>query len=970
MTSSYINLYFYFWFLLILQFYEMSESLSIMSTSRKLPNVRVELFFRNVDELRERVNFLSSEYGVKSFNLVNKSNQDTMLNWVDIIQKEVPYSSVCAHYSAKYNKSRIKDGAFLSFEDFRNCMKKMDGIDNNNEILIITGSGPKGRFNSVSALQNLAAAGSKKNDMFSSTKSATGAKTTTTTKIAVAYNPFFTLTEEATEERRRLNQKLATDQVKKIYFQFGTDLEKLRKSLDWLCELRDNNNDNSKTTTHNFTICGSIFLPTKKLIAQQKFRPWNGVFLNEEFLESEESARGIVIEMMRLYESYGCEILIEAPGIRNEKDMAIVESLLKERDSSRNPTVRKRMNEDDSTNNKIRQEKRSDHTITISGDKGRLTKRRKITGLEQSTLVSDKTLQKPAIFLFGSHDVRLHDNQAFQLASFHSNGVIPTFLWCRKEYRGKWDVRGALEVVLKDALRELEKKLLLNSNLKLICRQTDDVISELCNLCLDTGAITVYWNKEHTTESRARERKTKEALECIGIQVIECQSSLLYDPTKLSLASGFNGGHWGTLMPFLKMCKKQMGEPRRPIKRYETFALLREVDGPCTWPSSITVNDLDMCIVKGKNKWDKPILERFPMNEESALQLMNDFFRSGGGFDRYERDRSRADIECSTSKLSVALRMGIISPNEFYYKIEDSGLPFEDRKTISRRLYWRDLAYFQLSRFPNMRDRSIRPHYDETEWISGDEEIRRFHAWKTGNTGYPLVDAGMRELYRTGWMTQSIRMVVASFLTEYLRVNWVRGCEWFHYTLADADSAINAMMWQNAGRSGIDQWNFVMSPVAASQDGDGSYTKQWVPELSKLSKPLLHKPWEGSHDVLIQAGVVLGQTYPHRVVTNLKEERKKSVENVLDMRRENQDYNDGGGYDNIILPNGKRTVVFTKRNIESTVLEMLLNKINALIHPLIGAETTNLEEADKAVTLKTKTVQAVMAAQLISNSSL
>ena len=197
--------------------------------------------------------------------------------------------------------------------------------------------------------------------------------------------------------------------------------------------------------------------------------------------------------------------------------------------------------------------------------------------------------------------------------------------------------------------------------------------------------------------------------------------------------------------------------------------------------------------------------------------------------------------------------------------------------------------------------------------MKGDEERKRFDAWKRGQTGYPLVDAGMRELYATGWMTQSIRMVAASFLTEYLRVNWVKGCEWFHYTLVDADSAINPMMWQNAGRSGCDQWNFVMSPVAASQDGTGDYTRKWVPELSNLPKPLLHRPWEAPAAVLERANVVLGENYPHRIVSDLAFERKCTVDNVLKMRHKNQKFNNNRGYDLIRLPGGEKTVVFTKR---------------------------------------------------------
>jgi len=155
-------------------------------------------------------------------------------------------------------------------------------------------------------------------------------------------------------------------------------------------------------------------------------------------------------------------------------------------------------------------------------------------------------------------------------------------------------------------------------------------------------------------------------------------------------------------------------------------------------------------------------------------------------------------------------------------------------------------------------------------------------------------------------------MVVASFLTEYLRVNWVKGCDWFHYTLADADSAINAMMWQNAGRSGIDQWNFVMSPVAASQDPSGDYTRRWVPELADLPTPFLHRPWEAPDKMLENAGVILGETYPHRIVTDLKREREISDGNVISMRSKNQQFNDARGYD-LVRVCGEMTVVFTKK---------------------------------------------------------
>jgi hypothetical protein len=181
-------------------------------------------------------------------------------------------------------------------------------------------------------------------------------------------------------------------------------------------------------------------------------------------------------------------------------------------------------------------------------------------------------------------------------------------------------------------------------------------------------------------------------------------------------------------------------------------------------------------------------------------------------------------------------------------------------------------------------------------------------------------------------MAQSVRMVCASFLVEYLRVSWVDGELWFADTLCDADSAINAMMWQNAGRSGIDQWNFVMSPVNASQDPTGRYTRRYVPELAKLPNKLLHKPWLASPQELAKAGLVLAggggggggdrtragkvtgcSCYPVRVVTDLQAERRASADAVLAMRRAHQGYNDAKGYDMIVLPGGAgATKVFTK----------------------------------------------------------
>lgn len=394
----------------------------------------------------------------------------------------------------------------------------------------------------------------------------------------------------------------------------------------------------------------------------------------------------------------------------------------------------------------------------------------------------------------------------------------------------------------------------------------------------------------------------------MGVEAIKCRSSLCFDVEKLNLSSGFQGGHWGTLMPFLKACKKQFGEPRRPYPLEITNEMLKNVSMPEKTPSGVKLDDLKLAIMPPNTPWDRPILSRFQMDRQSALGRLEKFMSQG--LPRYESHRSRADDDLATSQLSAHLRFGVLSPHELYWRTEDSELSYNEKKTFARRLIWRELAYFQLFSFPFMLDRSIRQHYEKTEWVTGEEGERRLKAWKQGKTGYPIVDAGMRELYATGWMTQSVRMVVASFLVEYLRLD---GLSWFHQTLADADQAINAMMWQNAGRSGIDQWNFVPSPQTASQDVSGAYTKKWVPELSQLPAKSLHRPWQTFEGDLRVAGVVLGETYQMRIVKHLEQERSRSVESVLKMRRESQEFNDKNGYDLIQLPSGERTVVFTKK---------------------------------------------------------
>ena len=753
---------------------------------------RIELFFSSLPQLRERIRLLQS-HGYAKFNLVNKNAQDTLAKWTEAIQDECPGADVCAHYSLKYNKvARKGNDAHISLlleefglaDDFASINNDDGSGDRNNknsndeasnsaklgDILLVSGGHspkkPRPRWNTVEALQKLVELKVSKSAL---------------PRIAVAYNPYIPDPSQQKEETQRLMAKLQTGLVSKVYLQFGTDLNRLKEALFFLYN-----------AAPRMPLAGSVFLPTAQLIAQQKFRPWNGVHLSADFLDGPEPATDIVIEILKLYRTYRVEALWEAPGIRTEKDLFLVESMMDRLDGSSGKARSNTSESNSIAQDNFHQDKAKDDTpknTTVSP----ATKRQKTVKEENASDLSvndnnDKS-NTACLLLFGAHDLRLYDNLAVQLACQRHTQVVPVFLWSPSILESGGVRAEALEVLLKDAVGNLHDAL-TKFGLKLICRNcltVADAKQELVNLVEATEATAVYYNTDFTPNGRLLEKNLASILEKKNpdVNVEACQSVLLYDIDKVSLTGGFHGGHWGTLMPFLKNCQKHFGQPRRPIPKHTTFALLEMVQAPKSWPKS-ELGSLSMAILPSNHKsWHQPLRDSFPdLSYEGAHEILDAFFQTkSSGFRRYETDRSRADKELATSRLSVHLRLGTLSPNELQWRAQDHPMDNYDKKTFSRRLIWRDLAYYQLRCFPNMSKMAIRAHYQNTVWVTGEEEQRRLEAWRRGKTGYPIVDAGMRELYTTGWITQSVRMVVASFLVEYLRVNWVKGAEFFHYTL-------------------------------------------------------------------------------------------------------------------------------------------------------------------------------------------
>jgi deoxyribodipyrimidine photo-lyase len=226
-----------------------------------------------------------------------------------------------------------------------------------------------------------------------------------------------------------------------------------------------------------------------------------------------------------------------------------------------------------------------------------------------------------------------------------------------------------------------------------------------------------------------------------------------------------------------------------------------------------------------------------------------------------------------TSKLSPYLHFGEISPREIWNEVsralesKSSGLPRASAESYLREIGWREFGYHLFYHFPATVSEPLDSKFTKFPWRRNEKRLR---AWQRGKTGYPIVDAGMRELWTTGWMHNRVRMVVASFLVKHLLVPWQEGAEWFWDTLVDADLANNTLGWQWVAGCGADASPFfrIFNPILQGEkfDSQGNYVRRWVPEIAKLPNSLIHKPWEASDEVLARAGVKLGSSYPKPIV--------------------------------------------------------------------------------------------------------
>jgi deoxyribodipyrimidine photo-lyase len=466
----------------------------------------------------------------------------------------------------------------------------------------------------------------------------------------------------------------------------------------------------------------------------------------------------------------------------------------------------------------------------------------------------------PSIVWFRD-DLRLADHPALN-AGAKADALICLYV-LDEQSAGLRPHGGASRWWLARSLRALDEDLRrLGQRLVLRRGQAAEVIPAVAK---ESGAQKVFWNRRYDRAGIAADDAVIAALKTLGVSGGTFPGNLLVEPGKIA---NKEGAALRVFTPFWKRVLS-LGEPRNPLPAPKT--LPRPVDG-------IACDRLeDWHLEPIKPNWAGGLRESWTPGESAARERLADFLDDIRG---YADNRDRPD-KPSTSRLSPHLRFGEISAAEIFHAARfaaDKDAPSRDIEKFLSELGWREFSWHLLHHFPDLATRNLQSRFDPFPWRSDDAALK---AWQRGRTGYPIVDAGMRELWHTGWMHNRVRMVAASFLIKHLLIDWRRGEEWFWDTLVDADPANNAASWQWVAGSGADAAPYfrIFNPVLQGEkfDPDGAYVRHWVPEIAGLPDKFLHKPWLASPMDLADAGVTLGKDYPQPIVDH-DTVRKRALE--------------------------------------------------------------------------------------------
>jgi deoxyribodipyrimidine photo-lyase len=465
----------------------------------------------------------------------------------------------------------------------------------------------------------------------------------------------------------------------------------------------------------------------------------------------------------------------------------------------------------------------------------------------------------PTILWF-RQDLRLADNAALAAAIARGGPVLPVYI-LDDAGESRWRPGGASRWWLHHSLEALGRSLEVRGSRLLLAR--GDSLAALRALASETGAGAVFWNRRYEPAGRARDTAVKTALRAGGLDARSHSSALLFEPHAVA---NKQGRPFQVFTPFWRHCLS-LSVPM-PVPAPDG-----KLPAPDRWPES---RPLDALGLRPRVPWDAGLRSAWTPGEAEAARRLREFLASR--VDRYDTDRDLPAVD-GVSGLSPHLHFGELGPRQVWQAARelggDTGV-FPTSRGVTRFLAeigWREFAHHLLYHFPETPERPLRAEFAAFQWAP-DPGGRRLAAWRKGGTGYPIVDAGMRQLWETGWMHNRVRMVAASFLVKHLRLPWTEGAAWFWDTLVDADLASNTLGWQWSAGCGADAAPYfrIFAPVLQGEkfDPEGVYVRRWVPELARMPRAWVHRPWEAPEAVRRSAGVALGETYPAPIVDHAR----------------------------------------------------------------------------------------------------
>jgi deoxyribodipyrimidine photo-lyase len=465
-------------------------------------------------------------------------------------------------------------------------------------------------------------------------------------------------------------------------------------------------------------------------------------------------------------------------------------------------------------------------------------------------------MRMPASIMWFRQDLRLEDNPALCSAIQRGAPLLCLYVWSPDE-EGEWPSGAAGRWWVHHSLKALGRSLSeLGSSLILRKGSSKE---EIFKLAKDAAADAIFWNRRYEPEALSRDGEVKAFLQEQGLKIHTSNGSLLFEPWEMATQ---NNKPFQMFTPFWKKCLSHK-EIELPL------AAPKKLPARKGAARSLPLEELELL---PKIHWDAGIEKPWHPGEASAKKHLKKFIKDH--LSEYSSQRDFLSVE-GVSKMSPHLHHGEISPRTLWHEI----LPLYGKESpYLRQLGWREFAYHLLYHFPKTPTQPLKKNYQAFPWKRNSKALR---AWQQGLTGYPIVDAAMRELWTTGWMHNRARLIAGSFLVKHLLQPWQEGAKWFWDTLVDADLANNTLGWQWVAGCGADAAPYfrIFNPVLQGQkfDAQGRYVRKWVPELAKLPDRWLHFPWEAPEEVLLKAQVALGKNYPFPIVDH-RQARQQALE--------------------------------------------------------------------------------------------